>query len=390
MQLLLAALVLTGCGGGGSSSASADSGSTFATGAITGFGSVIVNGVRFDSSSASISDDDGNVRREGDLRLGMMTEIESGPVTSDSNGSHGAARSIRFGSEIVGLVESIAADGSSLVVLGETVTITPTTLFDDSLAGGAAALVAGTSIVEVHGLLDVSTGVYSATRIEPKPNAAFFKLRGLVSGIDKTAHTFRIGSGTETISYATIAANVPAGLDNGVLVRVKLQTAQVAGQWVATAIAADVRALPDHDEAEIEGTITATTFPTDQRFSVNGIAVDASAATFPQGTAGIVLGATVEVHGQAVNGVVVASRVTIETEHDRQAQGFELHGALSALDTSAQTFVLRGVTVSYGGGSVEFRKGTAADLANGRQVEVKGTRSSSGTTLVATRISFED
>ena len=391
LKLLCAAVVLTGCGGGGTSgTAPAGAVSAFAAGTITGFGSIIVNGVRFGDSSASVSDDDGNARRNDELRLGMTAEIESAGVTSDANGSHGTARTIRFGSEIVGPVSSIAPDGTSLVVLGETVQVTATTLFDDRLIGGLAGLTPGTDIVEVHGLLDAATGIYTATRIEPKPNALFFKLRGVVSNIDKTAHTFRIGSGTETISYAGIAAAVPAALDNGLLVRVRLDKTQVAGNWVATAIASGVRKLEDHDEAELEGAITASTFAVDKTFSVNGIAVDATNAAFPQGSDGIVLGARVEVKGSAVNGVVVATRVSIETEHDRELKGFELHGTISAFDGSAKTFLLRGMTVSFGDASVEFKKGAASDLANGRKVEVKGVRASDGTTLVASRISFED
>ena len=235
LKLLCAAVVLTGCGGGGGSSGgTSDSTPTatataFAAGPITGFGSVIVNGVRFDDSSASVADDDGNARRSDELRLGMMAEIESAGITSDSSGSHSSAKAIRFGGEIVGPVFSVAADAKSLVVLGETVHVNAATLFDDRLTGGLAGLTPGTSVVEVHGLLDVSTGVYTATRIEPKPNAPFFKLRGVVSNIDKTAHTFKIGTGTETISYDAIAATVPAALDNGLLVRVKLQTSQVPG-----------------------------------------------------------------------------------------------------------------------------------------------------------------
>jgi hypothetical protein len=391
--LSLAALAITACGGGGSGGSSdttASSGtSSFSTGAITGFGSVIVNGVRFDDSKASISDDDGVAHTSADLRLGMMAEIQSAGIVSDDNGSHSQASAIRFGSEIVGPVASVAADGSAIVVLGETVQIDAATLFDDRLVGGIGALVAGTTIVEVHGTLDAATGVYTATRIEPKPNAPFFKLRGVVSNIDKTAHTLRIGTGTATISYDAIVAAVPAGLDNGQLVRVRLQTTQVAGQWVAASIVSAVRKIEDHDEAELEGTITASTFATDKKFSVNGIAVDATGATFPQGSTGIVLGARVEVKGSAVNGVVMATRVSVEDEHEREAAGFELHGAISALDTTAKTFLLRGVTVNYAG-SVEFRKGTIADLANGKQVEVKGTRAADGTTLIATRISFEN
>ena len=395
LTLFCAALVVSACGGGGSTGSVATgaptaTASSFAAGPITGFGSVIVNGVRFDDSQATVTDDDGVTHRNDELRLGMMAEIESAGITSDSTGSHSLAKLIRFGSEIIGPVSAIAANGSSLVVLGETVQVNAATLFADSLVGGLAALTPGTSVVEVHGLLDVATGTYIATRIEAKPNAPFFKLRGVVSNIDKTAHTLRIGSGTETISYDTISAAVPVALDNGLLVRVRLQTSQVAGKWVAATIVSAVRKLEDHDDAELEGAITASTFATDKKFSVGSVAVDATNASFPAGSIGIVLGARVEVKGSAVNGVVVATRVTIETEHDREALGFELHGAISALDTSAKTFLLRGVTVNFGAPTVEFRKGAMANLVNGSKIEVKGVRSADGSTLLATRISFED
>ena len=389
LKLLFAALVLSGCGGGGSGDAAPTS-SAFAVGPITGFGSVIVNGVRFDDSTAHVTDDDDGPRRSDELRLGMMAEIQSAGISSDSSGSHATARTIRFGSEIVGPVFSIAADGTSLVVLGETVKVSVTTLFDERLVGGLAALVAGTTVVEVNGLFDVATGTYTATRIESKPAAPAFKLRGTVTGIDKTAHTLRIGSGTETISYDAIAAAVPAALDNGLLVRVRLQTTKVAGKWIATGITSGVRKLDDHDEAELEGTIGASTFAADRKFSVNGIAVDASKASFPNGTDGIVLGARVEVKGAAAGGVIVATRVSIETEHERELAGFELHGTLSALDAGAKTFVLRGVTVSFASATLEVRKGVLTDLANGKKLEVRGVRSADGTTLVASRIGFED
>ena len=387
---LVAAVVLTACGGGGTSApASLATKTAFASGAITGFGSIIVNGVRFDDTSASVTDDDGDSSRKDPLRLGMVVEIESTGITSDDTGSHGKASAIRFGSEMVGPVFSVATDGKSLVVLGETVQITATTLFDDRLVGGLAGLVPGTSVVEVHGLLDVTTGAYTATRIEPKPNAPFFKLRGVVSNLNTTAQTFKIGSGADTISYVGITAALPTDMRDGLMVRVKLQTTQLNGQWVATNVKSGVRKLEDHDEAEIDGKITATTFAADKKFSVNGVAVDATNASFPKGSTGIVLGAHVEVKGSAVNGVVMATVVKVEDEHERDLEGFELHGVISAFDGIAKTFVLRGVTVSFADAGVVFKNGLLSDLANDKKIEVKGVRSSDGTTLVAMKISFE-
>jgi hypothetical protein len=52
--------------------------------------------------------------------------------------------------------------------------------------------------------------------------------------------------------------------------------------------------------------------------------------------------------------------------------------------------MLRGVKVSYAASGVVWKDGTEASLADGRRVEVKGTPSADRTTLVATKIEFED
>ena len=66
----------------------------------------------------------------------------------------------------------------------------------------------------------------------------------------------------------------------------------------------------------------------------------------------------------------------------------ELHGALGSLDTTAKTFALRGVTVWYGG-TVVYKGGTEADLANGRRVEITAVLSTDRTRLEARTVTFE-
>jgi len=389
IQFAVAAALLAGCGGGGDAGTSAfgtasSTSSSYAAGAIGGFGSVIVNGVRFDDSKAKVSDDDGSAAAASALRLGMRVEIQGGGVSDDGTGPRAEAKEIRFGSELVGPVSAVDATAKSLVVLGQTVLVLDTTVIDDRLVGGFATIAVG-NLLEVHGTRDATTGAITATRIEPSTAPAGFKLRGPIAALDSTAKTFTIGGAL--ISYAS-ATPVPATLANGLIVRVRLQTAPVAGAFVATRIDAAAPRVDDANEAEIEGSITA--FTSTASFSVNGIVVDASKATFPNGTTGLLLGAQVEVHGTSTNGVVTATTVKVETHADRHAEGFELHGAITAIDTTAQTFVLRGVTVSYSGTTVDFRKGTAAQLAVGVQLEVRGTLSADGTMLQATRISFGD
>ncbi len=385
-KLLCVAAVLAGCGGGGSdsSSGSTDTATAYAAGPITGFGSVIVNGVRFDDSAARITDDDDVALNRDELRLGMMAEVQGAGVTTDSLGKHGRALAIRIGNEIVGPVSAVDATAKTLTALGQTVVVTDNTLFGERVTGGLAGIALGT-VVQVNGSLDVATGRYTATRIDIKPNAAYFRLRGVIANLDTTAKTFKIGEAL--ISYASLSAtDVFATLANGLMVRVKLQTTQVAGAWVATRIAGGVRKIENHDEAEIHGLITAFTSVT--QFSVNGIVVDASNAVFPNGQAGVVLGARVEVEGKAVDGVIVARKVELEDEREVHIRGFELHGNISALDTTLKTFVLRGVTVSYASTTV-YKDGSEANLAVGAKVEVKGSLNLDGKTLTAVRIEFD-
>ena len=62
---------------------------------------------------------------------------------------------------------------------------------------------------------------------------------------------------------------------------------------------------------------------------------------------------------------------------------------MSAPDATAQTFVLRGVTVSYAGGTVVFKSGTAAQIVTNARVEVHGELAGDGVTVNARSIKFE-
>src|SRR3954451_20563004 len=93
LALIGGVAALSGCGGGGDGVASVGSGGTgsFSSGAITGFGSIIVNGVRFDDSQARITDDNGVLHNPGDLKLGMVVSITGSTVVAGVGGSSASA-----------------------------------------------------------------------------------------------------------------------------------------------------------------------------------------------------------------------------------------------------------------------------------------------------------
>lgn len=386
LALALGATV-AGCGGGGSSAGVGAGGTgAYASGPITGFGSVIINGVRYDDSSASVSDDDGGTRSRDDLKLGMIAEVVSGPVTTSIGGATATASSVRFRTELKGPVDT-APSGDTVVVFGQTVQVTAATIYEASLAGGLSAVRTG-DILEVYATWDAASQRYIASRVEREDGGTSnYKLRGVLANLDTTARTFRIG--TQTFSYAGLAAgDVPAGLADGSWVRVRTTTTPSAGRWVVTRLEDGARRPEDGNEVELEGRISAYTSPSS--FVLEGVSVNAANARFEDGVAGaLALGVRVEVEGTMTGGVLVARKVEFEDDDDDDDRGIELKGSLSSLDTGARTFVLRGVTVHYGPGVV-FEDGTEASLADGRRVEVKGARGADGVTVEAASIEFDD
>ena len=382
----LAVGLIASCGGGVDSGGTGAPTTSYASGPITGFGSVIVNGVHFDESGAAVSDTEGNLRRRDELRLGMTSEVRGSAIGVDADGNDAStATSIVFGSEIVGPLGANDFAARTLTVLGQTVDIATSTAFDASLAGGQAALAVG-DIVEVYGRFDAASGRYAATRVERKNAVVAYRLRGVVSGLDGIARSFSIGA--TRISYAGLgAANLPATLANGRFVRVLLALVPNGTVWNAIRVADGAAPIENREDVTVRGLVSA--FTSALQFSVNGTSVDASGAQFPTGTAGLGLGARVVVHGATVGGILVATRVTLVTDGDEAGQSFETRGAIVAIDTTAQTFVVHDVTVSYAG-TIDYRNGSAANLAVGRLVEARGTLSVDGTRLQASRITFRD
>ena len=379
------ALLLAACGGGVETGGTGATGGSYVEGPITGFGSIIVGGVRFDDSSARVEDADGSGRSRDELRLGMRVEVESGSISDDGSGGRVAtATRVRFASDLLGPVTAADASGSLIAVLGQVVRVTQATVVDGA-PGGAGALAVG-DIVEVHGFIDPGALIdrYVATRIERRSDApAAYRVRGLVRDLVAAPPTLRIGAQT----FDLAATGVPAGLANGQFVRMTVATSQAAGRWPVTAIATDTRRVIDRDEAEVEGLITSLTSTT--RFAVNGVDVDASAANFVDGSAGIVLGARVKVRGRSEAGTLIAATVDLRSDDDAFNDGVDLREVITGLDRSAQTFQVRGITVFYGNGP-QFRNGSEADLANGRRVRVRGFLSPDRTRAVADRIEFEN
>ena len=373
------AAVLGSCGGGVGSGGTG----SFASGPITGFGSVIVGGVRFDDGTAAVEDADGGRRSRDELRLGMTVEIESSAISIDATGSSASARSIRFESELAGLVGAVDVAGGGFTLLGQRVAVDASTVFDNRLEGGLALLRVGQAL-EVYAVYDTAGARYRATRVEPATLATGLRLRGPLAQVDLGAQTLRIGS--TVYSYAGASA-VPVGLAAGQFVRLRLSLVVLpTARWVVQSFATALQTPPDADGVKVEGLISA--FTSERVFSVGGRPVDASVASFPSGTAGLAAGVRVVVEGTLRSGTLRASKVQIVSDQEVRDRGFELNGAISAVNSAQATIELRGVTVSTARSDLRFDNGTPANLVVGAVVEVRGGLAADRRTLEAVRIRF--
>lgn len=421
---LFIAWAVVACGGA-SSVASVGSGGTgtvglYTVGTITGFGSVFVNGVRFEDTGASVNDEDG-ARSLADLRLGMVVRVK-GSANASGNSN---ANSFSFDSELLGPVRSINTANKTLVILGQTVAVDANTVFDASLPAGFSSLQVA-QIVEVHGYLNTNANVLQATFLEVKNNPNRYKISGTVANLQSTSKTFQIGQ--ETVNFNGVGpADVPPGVVNGQVVKVRLIPAapNANGQLQAGRLrSGDSDAPVNQERVEIEGLVSAVTSST--QFRVGGVAVDARSASFPNGSAGLVVGARLQVKGSLVTGTLVATEVKVKPSTSNSGSSpsnsgtltgtgtgtagntgsndgsssssgsdsteikeLDLRGSISSVNTSAKTFVLRGLLVSYSG-TVLYDGGVQTNLVSGAAVQVKGQNSITSSTVTATRIRFEN
>ncbi len=369
-----ATALLVACGGG----SDAGGGSAEATyqGTIGGFGSVIVNGVRFDDSAARVTVDDAIVT-VGALKLGMRADV-TGSVAAD--GSTGSASSCVVDTSVRGPIASIDTTAGSFMIRGISVLVDDKTVFEG--ASNLAALKVG-DWVEVHGSVDFTNRVVQATRVEVKPPEEVGRIVLFGKATAVTATSFTLGD--LTVNYA--AARL-IGFDNntiteGAVVRVRSNASPVGNVLQATVVKA-VKAprLLDGTPAAVEGRVQQ--FVSISDFLVSGTAVDATNAEFQFGTAAdLSEGKRVIVFGTLANGKIVAKKIRIfRPDLDGEIR---LIGMVSDY-VSVSSFKVRGVAVDAS--AAVFEDGTAAELMDGRLVEIKG--QSVGSVVKASKVEFEE
>jgi len=390
-----------GCGGGSSGGAAPDTPTTppvggigrtgIAQGPISTFGSVVVNGVHYDTSAAVFTVN-GASGSQDDLSVGQVITVSG---TIDDNGTSGDADTVNFDDNVKGPVQSIDTAASQVVVLGQTVLIGPETSFDDSISPASIAGLSVGDIIEVSGLVDAS-GRITATRIESKPAGTEFEVLGVVSNLDSANFRFNINDLVVDYSNATLDNFTGGQISNGDLVEAKGTTLSANDELEASRVELK-NGLPDvvdGDHIEIQGFITR--FVSAQDFDVTSFPITTTASTVYEGgvEADLGLNIKVEVEGDVnANGVLVATKVDI-----RRAKAVRATANVDSVNAAANSLVVLGITVSVDAltrledkSNADVSPLTLADINAGDYVEVRGGEFPAGSgDILATILERED
>jgi hypothetical protein len=360
--LTLALGSLSGCGGGDISTAGTPgTGGTgmYAVGSIQGFGSVIVNGIKFDDTQASIVVN-GLTLTSAALRLGMVAQVHG---ERSSTATLGTASQIAVWSIAQGSVSSVSS--TQCTVAGMTLRINSNTVFD----GVSAATLTVGQTVTVWGLQADSTAtVWTASRIT-LTSASTVVSTGLLQ---------RTSGGQTHINGLTLSGDGLDSVSSGSLLWVEGQLSGIQQLQVSRSVLLDT-GLPRSGEAEVEGMVTAVS--RGQRFTLGTVPVDASALTL---SSPVAVGQRLEVSGQWQNGTLIATKLELEDED--QPHDIEIQAPIQSY-TSLSDFVVRSQHCNASS-VTQIGNGSAADLKVGVVVKVKGTLS--GNVLIVTELEIEN
>jgi hypothetical protein len=318
---------------------------TVASGPVTKFGSVYISGVEYDNTGTIYCIDDEPCSRANSLKLGMVVVV-NGKVSEEYSTNRPLTRTadtITYEESVEGIVQSVASDGSSLVVLGQVVSVDQNTIIDPGVPGQSVlALRPGVDLVEISGFV-IGDGRILATLIMKQSGTPHFEVQGTIKNYDAAKKEFAIGALIVDYSGADVVDLPTSQTWDGVVVHIR------GNQWngggpgpfgarlAATKITKLTLGVEDSADAEVEGFILRTDAPGD--FYINNLHVQATAATQFEGgiLSDLTVGTHVEIQGRLANGILQAGQISFEGN-------IELESNVVSIDRGAKTLTLAGLS----------------------------------------------
>ena len=366
------ATLIVGCGGGdGGGGPGPESRAVVASGPVAGFGSLYLNGIRYDTTGVEVQVD-GAAGHVADLQVGHVVVLEGRASDGDSR-----AETLRLDRDLIGPVSSVASGAPQFVVLGQTVTVSSETSFGDAIEPASILGLKTGNVVEVSGLRNAA-GRIDATRVDIHTAAGPLLVTGPVSALDTAQKRFLIDALPVDYSAAAVDGFATGQPANGDRVRVSGPVPGASGVMAATRVASidDARALPpDGGTVRLDGRITRFASSTD--FDVAGWKVTTTATTeYSFGTAAdLALDKRVEVQGSVdAGGVAAAASLRF-----RPLNAIRIVSEVKSIDLDNRRLTAMGVTATTGAATrfedrtdAGLRTFRLADLHTGDWVELRG------------------
>jgi hypothetical protein len=340
----IAALVLlAACSSGGESGTGLQQGQT-TVGEISGFGSIYVNGTKFNTDQATVKIDGIN-DDETNLAVGMVVTVK-GSVSSD--GTTGTAREVIAKSEVEGLVfENNYVSSGTINVMGQTVRISNDTQFKSQVNNISTIdqLVALSTVVEVNGYSDGSGTIYATyVKAVESGSASEIKLHGTVNNLsgDAVNGSFTIGDTSLLINYdasTTFEGMAIDDLVNGLYVSVESSNYSGGDVQALEIEREDINNEGEGSELEVEGIVTDSSQVAagTGAFELNGRVVHYDTATVFEGgiATDIQIDMKLEVDGTVQpDHSILANEIDFREESDTEIEGTvqEINGTSLVID----------------------------------------------------------
>lgn len=385
-------MLLAACGGGGSVDVAGvgSGGSGVASGSVTGFGSVIVDGVEYDDSAATRDTEDASgARVNAAVKLGQRVRV----VYAGQQ----VAQRIEVQAQLVGPVSQAPGADGVLAVMGQRVRLVgaggDATLSSPTVLDGyatASAIRAGDD-VEVHGAwvwdAAAASDVLVATRLEKRADRPDpVQLGGVATAIDGA--TLRLNSAGGTV----VRLASPPAVAVGDVLRVWVAREALAASPVVAlrVVGPDVAAdLAAHASVSLSG-LASQYDPATRTVAVQGVRVRLGDGVAVD-EAALARGEFVAVKLSATGATPVASAVGQRSGGADLGRTVEVKGVTRGVDWSASTvnFVLRGTPIQASV-AVVAAACRAAPAAADLLVTVRGSVAGAGGGVSASAVSCSD
>jgi hypothetical protein len=367
------------------------------SGVVTGFGSIVVNGSKFDTSTAAVIINGeqigvGDESVQNNLDIGRVVTVEGTGILDDIN-----AKAVRviYQDNVRGPIESmqdIDATTKEIEILGQIVIVNVITKFKETQFDSLAV----DDVVAVSGYLD-DNEIIRATFLEKIGDInPTFEVIGFVKNLNSVLNSFMIND--LKVDYSSIAGDLPQGIPaEGLFVEVEGRLAAGGELLAANLEIADELGGDDGDEVEVMGFVT-------EVISENGIIKfkignqevhvdpDPQVVIYVDGSPNdIAPGQKLEAEGSLEDGILVADEIEF-WEPDQ----IEVEGVVTEVDLSGDPIKF---TISNQDGSqvVEadtdttiFEDVNPGEIDIGMKIEIKGVPLDNQiSVLIADKVSLE-